>query len=802
MLTIDGKELRNLEEQVQANKDRIDNLISSGGVLDEFGIKVVGEIDDISQLPDASTYQGEYGDAYAIGTQPPYTLYVWTRANETEVEDHWFNIGEFPAPGPQGLPGLTGATGPQGVRGSLWTTGTQPSNANVNDQYLDYNGQVYQYNGNSWVATTNIKGAQGVQGLQGIQGPQGAQGAQGPKGETGAAGTPFTIIGELTSTNQLPDPETASPNEAYLITTDNYLYVVVGTTGNKYWRNIGQVQGVQGPVGPQGPQGPEGPQGIQGIQGQIGPQGLQGERGIQGPKGDTGARGPQGIQGPQGPQGPIGEGITDINNESIYADMVLYDNLNGIEVSGTKITIYGEDNTEDSNTIDYVLPIVSGNGIILDANETNTLAIVKVSDNYINGLIDTKLAGGLTFKVEIVASLPEVGEEGIIYFVGTEAPYEEYMYINNRFEIIGYSGQLDLSNYVTETELSTTLSNYSNNTQLDSKLNTKLNDYLPLTGGIVNNVNVGVVSGSISADNITVSNKNTSKSTYSEGYWLNLPDSLVPVKVISSSSLSDRINIGSYFNQINFISKNERINVDADGNNYEIAYLSDIPSLDNYYNKSEIDTTFATKASLNDYITTNTLTNYYTKTETYNRSEVNDLISNLTAGVSFQVVTQLPTSDISTSTIYLLAREGSTNNAYDEYMYINNTWEIIGTTEVDLSDYSTTAEISQLLNNKINKTTATNQLYGTNSIGAQTSYTLSSVVTANTIPQRDTSGNIQVSTAIGPYDAINKTTLETELSDYTLTSTLDTRLNNKSISVVSALPETVDENTIYFVTGA
>ena len=76
MLTIDGKELRNLEEQVQANKDRIDNLISSGGVLDEFGIKVVGEIDDISQLPDASTYQGEYGDAYAIGTQPPYTLYV------------------------------------------------------------------------------------------------------------------------------------------------------------------------------------------------------------------------------------------------------------------------------------------------------------------------------------------------------------------------------------------------------------------------------------------------------------------------------------------------------------------------------------------------------------------------------------------------------------------------------------------------------------------------------------------------------------------------------------------------------
>ena len=58
-----------------------------------------------------------------------------------------------------------------------------------------------------------------------------------------------------------------------------------------------------------------------------------------------------------------------------------------------------------------------------------------------------------------------------------------------------------------------------------------------------------------------------------------------------------------------------------------------------------------------------------------------------------KVVTSLPTSNISTSTIYLKADTSSgTNNVYDEYLYVNSKWEIIGTTMADLASYSKKAD--------------------------------------------------------------------------------------------------------------
>ena len=52
----------------------------------------------------------------------------------------------------------------------------------------------------------------------------------------------------------------------------------------------------------------------------------------------------------------------------------------------------------------------------------------------------------------------------------------------------------------------------------------------------------------------------------------------------------------------------------------------------------------------------------------------------------------------SLTTIYLVANEASENmDSYDEYLYINNKWERIGTTKIDLSDYATT----EYVNNQI-----------------------------------------------------------------------------------------------------
>ena len=58
-----------------------------------------------------------------------------------------------------------------------------------------------------------------------------------------------------------------------------------------------------------------------------------------------------------------------------------------------------------------------------------------------------------------------------------------------------------------------------------------------------------------------------------------------------------------------------------------------------------------------------------------------------------QVVQALPTQDIQEHTVYFVPKTGDTNDVYDEYIYINNTWEMIGNTQIDLSNYATKSEI-------------------------------------------------------------------------------------------------------------
>ena len=79
---------------------------------------------------------------------------------------------------------------------------------------------------------TGATGPQGIQGIQGVQGPTGPQGPQGPQGIQGPAGDPFTIVGTLTNTDQLPTPTEDIREQAYLIEIDglNHLFVIVGTT--------------------------------------------------------------------------------------------------------------------------------------------------------------------------------------------------------------------------------------------------------------------------------------------------------------------------------------------------------------------------------------------------------------------------------------------------------------------------------------------------------------------------------------------------------------------------------------------
>ena len=102
----------------------------------------------------------------------------------------------------------------------------------------------------------------------------------------------------------------------------------------------------------------------------------------------------------------------------------------------------------------------------------------------------------------------------------------------------------------------------------------------------------------------------------------------------------------------------------------------------------------------------NDLTYYYTKSQTYTKSEVDTLIA---AIKQFRIiaVTELPQASADTmGAIYLVPAENATSeDAKDEYVtvivmqggFITYDWEKIGTTEIDLSNYPTFEEMNEAI---------------------------------------------------------------------------------------------------------
>ena len=64
---------------------------------------------------------------------------------------------------------------------------------------------------------------------------------------------------------------------------------------------------------------------------------------------------------------------------------------------------------------------------------------------------------------------------------------------------------------------------------------------------------------------------------------------------------------------------------------------------------------------------------------------IDDALADIT-GIDFEVVQTLPATG-EKGIIYLVSNGGSGGNSYDEYIYVNNAFEKIGTTDIDLSDY-------------------------------------------------------------------------------------------------------------------
>lgn len=85
-------------------------------------------------------------------------------------------------------------------------------------------------------------------------------------------------------------------------------------------------------------------------------------------------------------------------------------------------------------------------------------------------------------------------------------------------------------------------------------------------------------------------------------------------------------------------------------------------------------------------------------------SDVNSLITSAIGdiqGISYEVVPSLPDAG-EVGVIYLVANsQTETNNIYDEYIWNANSFEKIGTTAVDLSNYYTKSEMTAITNGEI-----------------------------------------------------------------------------------------------------
>ena len=96
-----------------------------------------------------------------------------------------------------------------------------------------------------------------------------------------------------------------------------------------------------------------------------------------------------------------------------------------------------------------------------------------------------------------------------------------------------------------------------------------------------------------------------------------------------------------------------------------------------------------------------------------NGKAVYDFVTAAIAGISgfhAEIVSVLP--DVGqTNILYLLAKStAASGDGYDEYLYINGAWELIGSTDIDLSGYVQASEMHAITNAEINS--IFNQVWG------------------------------------------------------------------------------------------
>ena len=232
---------------------------------------------------------------------------------------------------------------------------------------------------------------------------------------------------------------------------------------------------------------------------------------------------------------------------------------------------------------------------------------------------------------------------------------------------------IDLSGYAKTTDLPTKVSDLTNDGDGTTGSKFATEAYVNTNGGKIDKIKVN-------GTEQTITNKAV--------------DITVPTKTSDLTNDSNFVSDASYVHTDNNYTTAEKNKLS------EVASGAQVNKIESIKVNGTAQTITSKAVDITVPTNNNQLTNgagYQTASEV--QTAINSAISGIT-GIDFQVVTSLPATGTK-GVIYLISNSGTGTNIYDEYIWVTNRFEKIGTTEIDLSNYYNTTNLLALTNQEI-----------------------------------------------------------------------------------------------------
>lgn len=379
------------------------------------------------------------------------------------------------------------------------------------------------------------------------------------------------------------------------------------------------------------------------------------------------------------------------------------------------------------------------------------------TETYTQTEVNDLLASVSGIEILIVDTLPDEGVTGKIYYLSKESGgYQEYVWSNGAWVELSTS-EISLEDYYTKEQTDANIATVSTNltteitdrttadetlqTNIDTvstNLTTETSERKAADTTLQTNINTVSTNLATETTNRTtadttlqtnINNEVTNRTTADEALQTsidNLETSLTSAttdiatkqdKLTAGDNITIENNVISSTAEspIASISVNGTTQTIDDNKNVNITIptkTSDLTNDSDFATTSDIPTKVSELTNDSEFITISSVPTKVSEltndSDFQTETEVNNLIAAAVGDITsleYEVVTALPTAG-EKGTIYLIASTTTTdNNIYDEYIWLGSSYEKIGTTDIDLSNYYTQTEVDTLLEDKADTST-------------------------------------------------------------------------------------------------